>query len=205
MGKKLSEMSLEELWQLFPIILKDYNPAYPQWYLEEKEAIMKAVGPDTVCRINHIGSTAVPGLVSKPTIDILVEVDRHCDLKTLQDQLLRAGWTLMAYQDPPDFKMSFNKGYTPDGFTERVFHLHLRFQGDWDELYFRDYLLAHPDIAKAYGELKLQLQPHYKHNRDGYTQAKTEFISQWTKKARDEFKDRYRLFKPGQQDTGSNS
>lgn len=194
MKKDLSEMSLEELWQLFPIILKDYNPAYPEWYLQEKKAIITTVGPDTIYRINHIGSTAVPGLVSKPTIDILLEVDLHCDLKKVQARLLQAGWTLMSFQDQPDFKMSFNKGYTPHGFAEQVFHLHLRYRGDWDELYFRDYLCAHPHIARAYGQLKQQLEPIYKHNRDGYTQAKTEFISQWTKAAREEFKDRYRLF-----------
>ncbi len=192
MNKKLSEMSLEELWQLFPIIIKEYNPSYPEWYLREKEEIIKAVGPDTVYRINHIGSTAVPGLVSKPTVDILMEVYEHCNLNQVHRRLLRAGWTLMSLQDPPDLKMSLNKGYTPHGFAERVFHLHLRFRGDWNELYFRDYLLAHPDIAKAYGELKKDLEPLYKHNRDGYTQAKTEFISKWTQAAREEFKDRYR-------------
>lgn len=192
MNKKLSEMSLEELWQLFPIIIKEYNPSYPEWYLREKEEIIKAVDPDTVYRINHIGSTAVPGLVSKPTVDILMEVYEHCNLNQVHRRLLRAGWTLMSLQDPPDLKMSLNKGYTPHGFAERVFHLHLRFRGDWNELYFRDYLLAHPDIAKAYGELKKDLEPLYKHNRDGYTQAKTEFISKWTQAAREEFKDRYR-------------
>ena len=51
--------------------------------------------------------------------------------------------------------LSFNKGYTGNGYAERVFHLHLRYVGDNNELYFRDYLIEQPDVAKEYEELKL--------------------------------------------------
>lgn len=54
--------------------------------------------------------------------------------------------------------------------------MHLRHCGDNDELYFRDYLIEHPDIAREYEKLKLNLWKEYEHNRDGYTNAKTEFI-----------------------------
>ena len=47
-------------------------------------------------------------------------------------------------------RISFNKGYTEDGFAEKVFHLHLRYRGDNGELYFRDFLIEHPDVAKEY-------------------------------------------------------
>jgi len=63
--------------------------------------------------------------------------------------------------------------------------------GDWDELYFRNYLLIHNDVAKEYGELKQRLQKKYEHDRDGYTEAKTGFIKKWTKQARKEFGNRY--------------
>lgn len=56
MGKALSEMTLEELWELFPIILRDHNPEYKEWYSVEKEEIIKAVGKKDIKRINHIGS-----------------------------------------------------------------------------------------------------------------------------------------------------
>ena len=72
--------------------------------------------------------------------------------------------------------LSFNKGYTENGFAELVFHLHLRYMGDNNELYFRDYLIEYPKIAKEYEELKLRLWKEYEHNRDGYTNAKTEFV-----------------------------
>ena len=75
-----------------------------------------------------------------------------------------------------DKRMSFNKGYTPEGYAERVFHIHFHLTGDNDEIRFRDYLIAHPDIAKEYEGLKLSLLPRFKHNRDAYTEAKTDFV-----------------------------
>jgi GrpB-like predicted nucleotidyltransferase (UPF0157 family) len=191
MGKALSEMSLEELWELFPIILKTHNPDYKEWYLTEKDKIINVVGWNDIKRISHIGSSSVEGLISKPTIDILLEIDCNCNVQILKSKLINAGWTLMSFADKPDLNMSFNKGYTPNGFAEKVFHLHVRNWGDWNELYFRDYLIAHKEIAEEYGELKLGLKEQYEHNRDGYTEAKTEFIMKYTREARKEFGNRY--------------
>ena len=192
MGKALSEMSLEELWELFPIVLKEHNPAYKEWYIDEKEQIENDLGQNVIKRINHIGSSSVKGLIAKPIIDILLEIDKNCDIEQLKIKLCNAGWTLMSFDNEPDFRMSFNKGYTPDGFDEKVFHLHIRFLGDWDELYFRDYLLANRDVAMEYGILKQALKEKYEHNRDAYTEAKTEFITKYTKTARKEFDNRYK-------------
>ncbi len=192
MGKALSEMSLEELWELFPIILKEHNPFYKDWYTAEKEAITKAIGEDCVKRISHIGSTAVEGLIAKPTVDILLEVAPNCDIEQLKAKIIGAGWTLMSFYDYPDLKMTFNKGYTPEGFAEKVYHLHMRYYGDCNELYFRDFLKAHGDVANEYGKLKLGLKELYEHNRDAYTEAKTEFITKYTQIARYEFGNRYK-------------
>ena len=87
--------------------------------------------------------------------------------------------------------VSLNKGYTENGFAKRVFHLHLRYAGDNDELYFRDYLNEHPQIAKEYETLKLELWKRYEHDRDAYTDAKTGFIRKWTKEARAIYGKRY--------------
>ena len=75
-----------------------------------------------------------------------------------------------------DNRMSFNKGYTVAGYADKVFHIHFHLPGDNDEIYFRDYLISHPHTAKDYEQLKLSLLPEYRHNRDGYTEAKTEFV-----------------------------
>ena len=80
--KQLSEMSLEELWELFPIVLKEHNPQYKNWYETEKQNILKKIKADDVVRINHIGSSAVEGLLSKPTVDMLLEIDGCCNVRS---------------------------------------------------------------------------------------------------------------------------
>ena len=76
------------------------------------------------------------------------------------------------------------KGYTDKGFADRVFHIHLRYDGDNDELYFRDYMNSHPELAKEYEELKISLWKKYEHNRDAYTDAKSAFVKRYTKCAK---------------------
>ena len=81
-------------------------------------------------------------------------------------------------------RISLNKGYTKNGFAERVFHVHLRLINDNDEIYFRDYLNTFPKIAKEYENLKLTLWKKYEHDRDGYTMVKTNFVTKYTRLAK---------------------
>lgn len=175
MGKKLSEMTLEELWQLFPIFLTEHQSCWKEWYAQEV-AFVKNVIPKAK-RISHIGSTAISSIWAKPIIDILVEVSKECDLPDIKDALVSSGYICMRQSTD---RISFNKGYTEVGFAEKVFHLHLRYVGDNDELYFRDYLAEHPDSAAEYEQMKLKLWKEYEHNRDGYTNAKAEFVQKYT-------------------------
>jgi len=161
MSKPLSEMSLDELWKLFPIQLTDHQACWEDWYQTERDRLL-IILPGAV-KIHHIGSTAINGIWAKPTIDILVEADLS-DYNTIKNLLLRNGYLCMAQTET---RIDFNKGYTPDGFAEKVFHLHLRKFGDNEELYFRDYLNEHPKIAKAYEKLKLFLWKNFEHKRDG--------------------------------------
>lgn len=179
MGKQLSEMSLNELWQLFPILLTEYRTCWKEWYSEE-EVVLKKVMPQG-SRISHIGSTAIGSIWSKPIIDILVEVPKGTKLSDYKDSVVNSGYICMIQNAN---SISFNKGYTENGFAEKVFHLHLRYIGDNNELYFRDYLIEHPDAANKYEKMKLKLWKEYEHNRDGYTNAKTEFVQKYTEKAR---------------------
>ena len=190
MKADLSELSLEELWTLFPIILKEHNPNYKDWYEEEKQRIISNVEPKRIVRISHIGSTAVEGLVAKPTVDILLEIDGACGVSEVTEVLENLGWGLMSQSADP-VKLSFNKGYTPRGFADRVYHLHVRYFGNWSELYFRDFLIAHPDVAREYERLKRKLREQYEHDRDGYTEAKTDFIKRYSDMAKVEFNNRY--------------
>ena len=190
MSKKLSELSLEELWQLFPIYLTEHNESWATWYTDEERCLKIHIPAGHIKRISHIGSTAVKGIWAKPIIDILVEATPESDLQQIKTILEQAGYLCMSESSG---RISFNKGYTENGFADRVFHLHLRKAGDNDELYFRDYLNAHPDVAKEYEKLKLSLWKQYEHNRDGYTESKTAFVKEHTQKAKVEFEKRYTL------------
>lgn len=189
MKKDLSEMTLEELWELFPIFLTEHQSIWRSWYKEEQSRLQHILPPGQTVRISHMGSTAVKGIWAKPIIDILVELDAGADLQENGLRLQNTGYIQMSsgYR-----RISFNKGYTPDGFAEKVYHLHLRYQGDNDELYFRDYLNEHPDTARAYEKLKLDLWPRFAHNRDGYTDSKSGFVKLYTAKAREIYGKKYR-------------
>ena len=186
MAKSLDEMTNEELWKLFPIIISQPNTAWKDNYLTEKEVIEAKIGISNIVRISHIGSTAAPNLPAKPTVDILLEIKDDTDIDKLIAAIRGLGYIYSPQPNNPPPQMMFMKGYTPEGFKGQAYHLHVRYSGDWDELYFRDYLITHPDVAEEYGKLKLKLKESYEFDRDGYTAAKTDFIRQITKLAREE-------------------
>ena len=171
-------MTLQELWELFPIVLTEHKACWAEYYAKE-QARLKDFLPEGAV-VNHIGSTAVKGIWAKPIVDILVEVGGN--LQDIAAILQDNGYTKMSEAQN---RISLNMGYTVNGFTEKVFHLHLRRVGDHDEIYFRDYLIAHPDIAKEYEKLKLGLWKKYEHDRDGYTQQKSEFVRKYTDVAKE--------------------
>ena len=188
MTKHLSEMTLEELWEIFPIFLTAYQPCWEDWYNEESRILHKILPMDDVVRISHIGSTAIKTIWAKPIVDIMVETIPGSNWNVIKDILIKAGYLLMSEDGN---RISFNKGYTENGFAEKVYHLHLRRTGDNDELYFRDYLIDHPQTAKAYEKLKLGLWKKFEHNRDAYTESKTDFIKEYTREAKKLFGKRY--------------
>ena len=185
MEKKLSDMSLEELWKLFPIHLTEHQPDWREWYAEEENLLKNRVSD--IERISHIGSTAISSICAKPIIDILAEISREHKLSDYKEAIMNSGYICMSETSD---RISFNKGYTENGFAERVYHLHLRYIGDNDEVYFRDYLIEHADVALEYERMKLELWKKYEFNRDGYTNSKTDFIQKYTEKAKLEYGDK---------------
>ena len=134
-------------------------------------------------QIEHIGSTAIPGLAAKPTIDILIGIRNLEGAGRIIPLLQSAGYVYV-----PEFELDmperryFYKGRK----VEDDFHLHMVEAGSpfWKRhLAFRDHLRAHPDEVKAYEELKLALAKKFRDDRDGYTEAKTEFITRIEKAA----------------------
>jgi len=194
MNKKsidLNKLSNQRLWELFPIILSPHKEIWAKRYEVQRKRIIKAVGAQCIARINHFGSTSVEGLIAKPTIDILLEITSRCPIESLKNALTSLGYLYSEQPDNPPPHMLFKRGYTVKGFRGQGYHLHIRYLGDWNELYFRDYLQAHAEVAQAYGELKISLKEKFEHDRDSYTSAKTDFISRYTLLARIEFPGRY--------------
>lgn len=179
-NNQLSQMTLEELWHLFPIFLSEHKAYWSNWYREERNRIRTFL-PVQGLRLSHIGSTAVPGIWAKPIIDILAEIPETESMEQVKDVLIKNGYVCMSESQR---RKSFNRGYTGEGFAERVFHLHLRYMNDNDEVFFRDYLNDNPDAAEEYEALKLELWKKYEHNRDAYTEAKSEFVRKYTEKAK---------------------
>lgn len=188
MAKELSEMSLEELWKLFPIFLVEYDDKWNMYYDEMEIFLQSILSEYPVERISHIGSTAITGIWAKDIVDILIEVSKDSDIENTAKAIEKNGFIRMSAEAG---RISFNRGYTKYGFADKVFHVHLCYAGDNDELYFRDYLNEHKQLAKEYETMKLQLWKKFEHNRDSYTVAKTEFVKRWTAEAKKVYAGRY--------------
>jgi len=186
--KKLSEMTNEELWELFPIFLVNHKDEWENNYKEEEKNLSIGLHSFLIRRIEHIGSTSIAKIWAKDIVDILLEIEKEESIENITEKIISLGYRKMSSTEK---RVSFNKGYTESGFAEKVFHLHLRFAGDNDELYFRDYLKEYPQAAKEYEEMKLSLAKKYQNNRDAYTDAKTEFIKKITDLAKIKYINKY--------------
>ena len=116
MEKKLSEMSLEELWKLFPIYLTEHQPYWKEWYADEENFLKKRM--PKIERISHIGSTAISSVCAKPIIDILVEISKDYKLSDYKEVIVKSGYICMSETSD---RISFNKGYTEKGLPRGFF------------------------------------------------------------------------------------
>ncbi|HEY7425042.1 MAG TPA: GrpB family protein [Gemmataceae bacterium] len=172
------------------VALTTYNPRWPVLFREEKDHLLSCLPNKLLGRIEHFGSTAVPGLMAKPIVDMLVEV---ADLQATRIQIapiLEAQgydyfWRPTSGENGPPFYAWFIK--RDAGTKVRTHHLHMvenHFREHWDRLFFRDYLIEHPDVAKEYESLKALLSSAFPKNRVAYTRGKTEFIVKVTERAK---------------------
>jgi GrpB-like predicted nucleotidyltransferase (UPF0157 family) len=160
------------------IELVDYNPDWPKMAANEIAHLKQILPGENILLYEHVGSTAVPGLIAKPIIDIQIAVN---SLDLAKDELIKpleddhyAYW----YENPDQDRMFFVKGMPPHG-QRRTHHVHVveKTSPQWmDKIVFRDYLIAHPDSAKEYAALKRELAGLHAQDREKYTDAKSEFI-----------------------------
>jgi GrpB-like predicted nucleotidyltransferase (UPF0157 family) len=184
MSKNLDSLNREELGRLFPIIISEHKDEWKALFIHEKKQLIRLLTKKRAIRVEHIGSTAVPCLPAKPTIDILVEVsDYKIKQNEIKEIMVSAGYIHMKEQVN---HLMFVKGYTTEGFKGQCYHIHMEPKGSdsiWEKIYFRDYLISNPKVAEEYAALKKVLAQKYEFDRDAYTEAKTDFIKKVTLKA----------------------
>ena len=175
------------------VSLVPYDPSWPRMFEEEKRHLMECLPHDLIRRIEHFGSTAIPGLRAKPIVDMLVEVSSLEETKARVAPLLEAQrydyfWRATHGEDGPPFYAWFIKRNAVGVRTHHVHMIERDFE-HWDRLLFRDYLIANPETAKEYETLKLTLARDYPNDRVGYTNGKTEFVVRVTKAAKEYYRD----------------
>jgi Uncharacterized conserved protein len=156
-----------------PIRIVPYDPAWPDRFEQERAALAAAIGPWITGGIHHVGSTAVPGLEAKPIIDILVGVKDLESSRACFDPLGELDYLYAPYRS--EEMHWFCKPHP----SRRTHHLHLVPVGSRryeEELAFRDRLRDDPTLTAEYADLKRSLASRFRDDREGYTDAKAEFI-----------------------------
>jgi len=166
------------------IVVCDYDPNWPALFEQERTSITNALGASALA-IEHVGSTAVPGLPSKPIIDLLVGV---VSLEQATQRCI-APMEARGYKYVPEYaswlpgELFFRKG-PPGPWTHHV-HVMEPSHPRWEALVvFRDYLRAHPEAARAYAGIKRALAASSKADIAAYRTGKTTFVEATTAKAR---------------------
>lgn len=158
-----------------PVVIVPYDSRWPEIYKKERAVILSVLGERPLV-IEHIGSTSVFGLGAKDIVDIMAGVKNRQAAEECRMLLEAAGFT-DATPEPGHDEWFYCLGKTP-GLTPR-FHLHLvKYPSPFFDkhILFRNYLRAHREVAKDYYELKKRLADEYGRDREGYTNAKSEFI-----------------------------
>lgn len=161
--------------------LVPYDPSWPQQFADFAGWLKAELGDDFARRVEHYGSTAIPGMPAKPIIDVLVEVPSFVEARRRLLPLFNdVQWEYWWHAE----HMVLIRRERLMG--QRTHHVHVAPAGHrvWDGLGFRDYLRAHPQEAAAYAALKHELAAHWGQDRERYTEAKTAFVHEIAVKAR---------------------
>lgn len=156
-----------------PIEIVEYDPRWVEAFQLERQVLSDALAPWLVGIPEHIGSTAVPGLAAKPIIDIMAPVRSLEGSRAAVAAAAGAGYVYFPY------RAEVMHWFCKPSPSVRTHHLHLVPMGSdlWNErLAFRDALRIDEDLRTEYRSLKLALAARYRHDRDGYTDAKAPFI-----------------------------
>ncbi|MFI6284807.1 GrpB family protein [Streptomyces sp. NPDC051018] len=155
-----------------PVEIVDYRPSWPASFGRLAAALREALG-DTAVRIDHIGSTSVPGLAAKPVIDIQVSVRSFHPLEAFRKPLEDIGYVYRA-SNPERTKRYFREA---PGHSRT--HVHVRELGSFSQqfpLLFRDFLRCHPAAVEEYAAVKRRNAAVFADDRRGYAEAKEPYV-----------------------------
>ena len=161
----------------FPQAPQKYDPHWPAIYKAEATAITLACG-DFIQRIEHIGSTAIAGMIAKPIIDILISVKQN-KLQSLIAPMQKLQFTSRGENGIPS-RAYFSK---PAGENQLAVHVHCFEEGHEaidKHIAFRNYLIGHPEVADQYRKLKMEILSKPNIDRDTYQNLKSDFLIQTT-------------------------
>jgi GrpB-like predicted nucleotidyltransferase (UPF0157 family) len=162
-----------------PVIVLDYDPSWPGLFQALRQRIADALG-DFAAAIEHVGSTAVPGLAAKPTIDIDVLLASETMLSAAIERLASIGYIHRGNLGVPGREAFFAPANDPPHHLYVCPPCSAEFRR---HVAFRDYLRAHPKDANIYGELKIALAERFREDRSAYNNAKGEFVEGLTSRA----------------------
>jgi GrpB-like predicted nucleotidyltransferase (UPF0157 family) len=157
-----------------------YDDGWPRRFALESERLWRALAA-VATRIDHVGSTAVPGLAAKPIIDIQVSVSSLEPVDAYIRPLEALGYLYVFNPEMPDFPFF---GKPPE--RPRAFHVHVIQAGGPHEqrhLAVRDFLRAHPDVARAYADLKHAVAGRHRGDRLAYMAGKEPFLVELEQRA----------------------
>ena len=161
--------------------LLPYNPNWQVAFEREKKFLKKELD-GLILEIQHIGSTAIPGIVAKPIIDMLIAVNSLSDVSKIRSKLEEVGYEYRE-NGSDDIQILFVKG--PEG--KRTYYLHITELGslEWqNSIGFRDYLRKNTERAKQYSNLKMELASKYSEDRAKYTAGKAAFVHETIERAK---------------------
>ena len=164
--------------------IANHDPRWPACFEEERGRIEEVVGR-RLAEVEHVGSTAVPGLDAKPVIDVMVGLGSMSEADLCVEPLISLGYSYWEEGVEPHHRLFVR--FVDAGWTARTHNLHLVEAGSWycvERLLFRDYLRNHPTTASEYVQLKRFLARRYKDDREAYTAAKKDFVTTVVEKAK---------------------
>ncbi|WP_298313591.1 GrpB family protein [uncultured Aquimarina sp.] len=189
-NKRIEEFTMEEWGEFFPIEMISPRKEWPSIFRKEKELILKTLTSSIVKSIEHIGSTAIPNLASKGSIDMLIDISNELLFdSSIVEKMETIGYEYCIQGGFGQEYMIFAKGFNRDGKKEQQYFVHMTPKSHtelWDRIYFRDFLIAHPEVAIEYENLKMKLTAKFSKHRRNFRIGKTDFVMKITELAKQE-------------------